>query len=45
MIRAAALTARNFDVLIVGAGIHGATLACAARARLSVALTGKGDLG
>lgn len=40
------LTTRSFDVLIVGAGIYGATLACAAaRSGLSVALIDKGDYG
>lgn len=44
--RVAALRTRAFDVLIVGGGIHGATLAnAAARAGLKVALIEKGDYG
>jgi glycerol-3-phosphate dehydrogenase len=40
------LATRSFDVVIVGAGIYGATLACAAaRSGLSVALIDKGDYG
>jgi glycerol-3-phosphate dehydrogenase len=46
MSRLDAITNREFDVLIIGAGIYGATLAYhAASAGLSVALIDKGDYG
>jgi len=42
----ARLSEREFDVLVVGAGITGACLACdAARRGLSVAIIDKGDFG
>src|ERR1700712_3905405 len=40
------LTARTFDVLVVGGGIYGLTIACdAAQRGLSVALVERGDFG
>lgn len=40
------LAGQEFDLLVIGAGIYGATLACAAaRSGLSVALIDKGDYG
>src|ERR671934_368740 len=40
------LTARTFDVLVVGGGIYGLTIACdAAQRGLSVALIERGDFG
>ncbi len=40
------LTVRSFDVLVVGGGIYGLTIACDAAARgLSVALVERGDIG
>jgi len=44
--RTSVLAGQEFDLLVIGAGIYGATLACAAaRAGLKVALVEKGDYG